>query len=53
MAVLNFIPLGLLAFVVYKAFRQGRTWDYTDRYFQENRHRTGLKFCNWFGIPKP
>ncbi|MBF0178354.1 MAG: hypothetical protein HQL63_16150 [Magnetococcales bacterium] len=52
MELLNLLPLAALAWMVFVAIKSGRKLDRTDHYFQENKHLTGKKFHNWFGIPK-
>ena len=51
MEFLNLIPLAFLAWVVVNAVRGGMRRDWTDRYFQENKGKTGKKFANFFGVP--
>ena len=51
MEVLNLIPLGFLAWVIFLAIKGGVRHDRVDRYFQEYRIKTGKKFHNFFGIP--
>lgn len=53
MEYLNLIPLALLAWVFFKALRDGLVKDPTDRYFTVNKGKTGARFCNLFGIPRP
>ncbi len=51
MEILNLIPIAFLIWVIFKAIKDGFNHDYTDRYFAENRIKTGKKFHNFFGIP--
>ena len=51
MEILNFIPLGFLAWVIWKAFRGGMCHDRVDAYFQLHRIKIGRKSHNFFGIP--
>ncbi len=51
MELLNLIPIAFLGWVIVMAMKGGFKHDYTDRYFQANKIKTGKKFHNFFGVP--
>ncbi len=53
MEILNLIPIGFLAWVVWVAVKGGMTHDRVDRYFQKYRIPIARKSRNFFGVPSP
>ncbi len=51
LTILNLIPVGILAWVVWRAFKDGTTHDRVDAYFQKYRIPATRKYHNFFGIP--
>ncbi|MBF0181041.1 MAG: hypothetical protein HQM03_13545 [Magnetococcales bacterium] len=51
MEIFNLIVVGFVVWVFVKAAMAGMRQDHTDRYFQENKKKTGINFRNFFGIP--
>lgn len=51
MEILNLIPTGFLVYVIFIAAKRGFNHEYTDKYFQATRIKTGKKFANFFGLP--
>ncbi|MBF0295638.1 MAG: hypothetical protein HQL96_10665 [Magnetococcales bacterium] len=51
MEIFNLIVVGFVAWVFVKAAMAGMQRDHTDRYFQENKKKTGINFHNFFGVP--
>ncbi|MEO5333637.1 MAG: hypothetical protein H7839_16615 [Magnetococcus sp. YQC-5] len=51
MEIFNLIVVGFVVWVFATAIKAGIKQDNTDRYFQAARIKTGIKFCNFFGIP--
>ncbi len=49
--LLNLLPIALLVWITWKAYRTGTTHDRVDAYFQKYRLATGRKFHNFFGVP--
>lgn len=51
MEYLNLIPIAALALWVLKSIKDAAPRDQVDRYFQENKLKTGKNYRNIFGVP--
>jgi hypothetical protein len=52
MEILNLIPTLFLVYVIVQAAKRGFNHEYSDKYFQTVKIKTGKKFANFFGLPK-
>lgn len=52
MQYLNLIPIALLAWFVFTAWKASLPNDYQDNYFQREKSKTGRRFRNIFGVPR-